>query len=1077
MTAFACTDIQGSTGLWERLGRAFGPVLERHNGILRAAIAAHGGREAGTEGDAFVVAFERASDAVGFALAAQEGLAAEPWPAETGGIGVRIGVHAGEAAPVTDTATGRAEWRGPVLARTKAVSAAAHGGQVIVSGAARALADGAAAYADLGEHRLRDAVAPERLWQASRAGAPPQTFPPPRTLTALPTNLPAPATTFVGRAREKKDVLDLLARGPGLVTVSGPPGIGKTRLVLEAAGAALPHFRGGAWFVELGEARDAGEIAAAVARAMGIAAGGAAAAPAAVGAAFELREPTLLVLDGFEHAVAHAPATVGEWRRRAPHVSVLVASCELLGLPGEQEYALAPLDASGPDPDALRLFVERAREADHRFALSPENDADVRAIVSELEGIPLAIELAAARLRIMKPAQLRQKLTQKFQLLRSTRTDLPPNRRTLEGAVEWSWSLLAEWERAAFSQLCVFRGGFLLEAAEAVLDLSAFPDAPMAMDAVQRLREKSFLRTEETPWETRFSMYRAIREFGEARLAGGDAARERLAAWCDAYLDRWIAEFPGASQEEAVGRCELEAPNAVTSVQARVSAGAIAAAVALARRCFAVGSRTGRIAPVTAMVEACLPALAAEREPALRAWCCTALCSCLAESSRQDRRAALADEGVELARRAGGPREVAWALLMRARLLHSRGDVAAAESDVADAEALLPSVREPWIECAVRNERAITLERRGDVAGAAARYRESAASSRARRDDSQLSASLDGLATCLRALGDSSSAVAALEEGLAASRRDRHTGRIAHFTSRFAHALAQDGRMSEALGRLEEAERLLRAEGLRTDLAVTVRLRGNALRRLGRFPEALACYDEAERHERTLGHAAGIGSVLRSRGHLLMQLNDVDAAERAYSEARDIAVRLGDRFAILGSFSDAANIAEARGDRAFLLRIHEEGERLARELNSRPEIASNLCGRATVLAETGRAAEALPLVEEALSLLSVAGKPLERAHVSMARTKVLGALGRIGEACEAARETIEWCRKGGSEIRLTTVSAGLMLAEGLLQQGDAAWARVAAAEARRVALLLGIGGSGTERRLAEIAGVSPASGT
>ncbi len=1085
MTAFACTDIQGSTGLWERMGSAFGPVLERHNAILRAAIAASGGREIGTEGDAFVVAFERATDAVKFAFAAQEALHAEPWPAETGGISVRIGVHVGEAMAATDASSGRTEWRGPALARAKAVASAAHGGQILISGAARASADGfaAAAFADLGEHRLRDAVSPERLWQAFPPSLPPRSFPPPRTLSALPTNLPAAATSFVGRAREKREVLDVLSKGAGLLTVSGPPGIGKTRLVLEAAGAALPHFRGGAWFVELTEAREAGDIAAAVARAMGITTGGAASAVSVVGAALELREPTLLVLDAFEHAVGFAQATVGEWRRRAPQVSVLVASCELLGLPGEQEFPLAPLDAAGPDPDALRLFVERAREADHRFTLSPENDADVRAIVAELEGIPLALELAAARLRIMKPAQLRQKLTQRFQLLRSTRTDLPANRRTLEGAVEWSWSLLADWEREAFSQLCVFRGGFFLDAAEAVLDLSVFPAAPMAMDAVQRLREKSFLRTEETPYETRFTMYRTIREFGEARLAGeaADAARERLAAWCDGYLGRWVAEFTGDLQAEAADRCELEAPNVVAAVQGRVSSGRALPAVALARRYYPVATRRGRTSPAVAMIESCLAAVPAGENPAARAWCCSALSTIVDQASIPGRDIALATEGVNLARRAGDPRQLAWALLQRCGLLRAHGDFAAAAGDIREASSAAHDAADPWTSCSARMAEASVLQHDGDLAGAAVILRDCADSARRRSDLAQLVMALDNLATCLTPLRDTAGALATIEEGLAAGRRLGHAGFIAHFSSRLGHSLAQDGRMPEALARLEEAERLLRGEGLRSDLALSLRLRGNVLRRMGRFPEALACYDEAEKHERALGHVVPLANILRGRGHLLMQVGDIDGAERAYSEARDIFARTGDRRAILGTFSDSANIAEARGDNAALLSLHEEGERLARELDSRPELASHLCGRAVLLANTGRASDGLALAEEADAALGAGGKPLERAGIATTRARILAVLRRDAEVRDAAREAIDLCRRGGSEIRMTVVSAGKLLAEALGRLGDAAGSRAAAAEALRVAGLLGLkeGDASSPvdllKRLAE--GATPASGT
>jgi predicted ATPase/class 3 adenylate cyclase len=1083
------TDIQDSSGLWERLGPAFEPVLAQHHRIVRERLAAHGGYEVKTEGDSFMLAFARPADAVLFAIETQAALHEAPWPPESGELLVRMGVHCGEPICAPDP-SGRMDYFGPMVNRAARIASAAHGGQVLVSEAVRGAAASVletAGVSDLGEHRLRGLERPERLFQVQAKSLEGRVFPPPRTLSALPTNLPASGSSFVGRAREKKEVLDLISEGAGLVTVAGPPGIGKSRLVIEAASAALPHFRGGAWFVEIPEVRDALGIAAAVARAMGISTAGSVDPVAAVGAALELRGPTLLVLDAFEHAVSFAAATVGEWRRRAPQVTCLVASCEILGLPGEREYPLAPLDTAGADPDALRLFLERAREADHRFRLGPDNDADVRAIVVELEGIPLALELAAARLRIMKPAQLRQKLTQKFQLLRSSRTDLPANRRTLEGAVEWSWSLLADWEREAFAQLCVFRGGFFLEAAEAVLDLSAVPDAPMAIDVVQRLREKSFLRTEETPHETRFAMYRTVREFGESKLgdAGAETVRLRLADWCSGCLERLDGELSSPGAAEALDRADLEIPNANESVLRLLRASRWDAAAALLRHFHRLMAFRGRGAALGTALDAALAAVPASAGPA-RAW--VAVASGYIRKGRGDFEGALslASEAQAIAPVPADDAGSAWALLLRAEIHIHSGRLDDALADLALFQSFPESSRLPHLASQARVLQALVLISRARRQDAITLLREAVAIGRSSGDALVLADSLDQLAPFLFQEGLREEAITSTREVESIARRLGNSSLVSTALSRRGHYLAQYGDLAGALSCLQEAGALLRREGRRDQLAFTLRIHGNLHRRRGEFDDALACYAEAERLERASGRLDSLASVLRGRGHLLIQRGQVDEAEKNYREAADISVRLNDRQGQLASLSDLSNIAQARGDDAALLDIHTRGESLARELGEPGSIATHLRGRAALLISKGKAEDALSLLDEAGRIQQPQPFPVEEGHFLFTRSHALLELRRFAEARDTAQAALACYERGGSPIRAASVSlyAYIFDCESALGRPEAA--REAAVQALRIASALGISdGGGTAatqrsidrvRRLLGEGNATPASG-
>ncbi len=378
-------------------------------------------------------------------------------------------------------------------------------------------------------------------------------------------------TAFVGRTHKLATIAELFARGDRLVTLVGPGGAGKTRLAQRYAALHVTDYAeaGGVWFVDLEEARTLGDVVTKVDRAIGSELPGGrdeAAALEQLGRYLRAQKSILLVLDNCEQATAEVAEVVLCWLEAAPGVRFLATSRERLGLEAELSYDVAPLSTR----EAIELFVDRARRVRMDFALGAEEARHVKAIVQALDGIPLAIELAAARIGIMSPATLRERLRERFELLSSPTRDAHPRQRTLRAAIAWSWNLLEPWEQAALAQCTVFSGGFTLEAAEAVLDLSAFPDAPSVLDVVQRLRDKSLLYAQssrEFPSEIRLGLYEMVRDYARDELAL-ETLFERHAEY---FLDAgsaWAERARAVGSPEHLRRLTLEVEN-VRAIHAR----------------------------------------------------------------------------------------------------------------------------------------------------------------------------------------------------------------------------------------------------------------------------------------------------------------------------------------------------------------------------------------------------------------------------------------------------------------------------------------------------------------------------
>ena len=541
---FLFTDVEGSTRLWLDHSDVMHDVLARHDEIVRGAIESHAGYVVKTTGDGFLAAFSTARDALEAALSAQQVLAGEP-PVQGVVVKVRMGVHTGEAR-VRD-----GDYFGSELNRAARLMAVGHGGQVLVSEVTHGLASDVAAF-DLGSHHLKD-VGEVGIWQLTHPSLG-RDFPPLRTVTVA-NNLPAPVDSFVGRRAELADVLDALGDGR-LVTLTGPGGSGKTRLALEAATAALSWYRNGVWFVSLAVAGNGEQVVPLVASELGV--------PEATDESMArtlerwLRDrELLLVLDNCEPVVGAVASFAERYLGRCAGVRILATSREVLGVRGERALGTPPLHVTddptrASESDAVVLFMVRASAAAPSFDAEAADVATVAQICRRLDGLPLAIELAAARLRALSLEQVATRLDDRFRLLGA-------GERTLEAVVAWSYDLLTDTEREVFVRLAVFPADFSLEATEMVVSDAVVEESDV-LDLLTRLVEKSLVTTVMSGDTCRYRLLETLRVYGLARLD----ERGEIDRWNDRLLD-WVmtrVEYVEASLRRPAQDAALESVRA-----------------------------------------------------------------------------------------------------------------------------------------------------------------------------------------------------------------------------------------------------------------------------------------------------------------------------------------------------------------------------------------------------------------------------------------------------------------------------------------------------------------------------------
>ncbi len=958
--ALLLTDIVDSTGLVERLGDArAAEVFATHDRRARALLARYRGREIDRT-DGFFLLFDDAADACRFALAYHAALADLA-------VSARVGLHEGpvalhENAPA-DIARGAKPIEVEGLAKPFAarVMALAGGGQTLLSAAARtALGDDVPKDAEIeshGHYRLKGIEEPVEIFELGVRDV--AAFSPPadtdkayrvvragdfwRPVREVRQNLPAERDAFVGRATELRALAARFDGGVRLVTLLGPGGTGKTRIVRRYGWSWLGDWPGGVYFCDLSDARSLNGIHFAVASALEVPLGRE--DPSVqLGNAIAGRGRCLVILDNFEQVVEHAPATLGHWLDRAPDAAFMVTSRERLHLAGEEVFPIEPLPL---EMDAIELFATRARAQRPDFVLNDANRAAVAEVVRLLDGLPLAIELAAARVRVLSPAQLVERMRDRFSVLAGARG--PAARQaTLRAAIDWSWDLLTSWEQDAFAQCSIFEGGFTLEAAEAVLNLSQWPQAPSTMDVIQALADKSLLRiwvpAEQSRYaieEPYFGMYISIHEYAVEKLdASGPAAQQAAEERHGEYFARFGTEaaIEALSEHGGVMRrrvLALELDNLVTAFSRALRRGGMGVALDCYRAAYEVVELHGPCALSIAMGSRLLASDGLDA--AQRA-------NVLARLGMSLRFAGRAEEG-------GNMEEQALAL---ARELRDRPREASVLGGLGN----------------LRRDQGRVDESRAHLEAAIAIYREVG-------NRQALGTVLGNLGIIHAEQGRLDEAMSHFEQALAIHREAGNRRMEGIVLSNLGNACLDQGRLDDAGVRFTQALDIHREVGNRRDEAIVLANLGllrsgqhrsveahelfdaaltiareggyrplegyliltmaNELRSENRIEEALTRCELALAVLRDVRNARHEGAALSLRGDLLAQLERFDEARASLQEAETILRKVGDQHALVRLFCARGHAEAAAGGLVAAREALAAADALATESGVEPE--------------------------------------------------------------------------------------------------------------------------------------------
>lgn len=772
---FLFTDIEGSTKRWEAYPQEMRSALQRHDAILRGAIEDQGGYVFKTMGDAFCAAFSSPRAALSAARDLQRALSGVAWSPPVGELVVRAALHTG----IADELGG--DYFGQPLNRVARILSAGHGGQTLLSDATYELVRDnlptGMSLLSMGEHRLKDLYRPEHIYQLYAEGLRTE-FPPLRTLDNQPNNLPRLTTALVGREQETKQVLTLLRRSDvALVTLTGPGGTGKTRLGLQVAAEALDDFPGGVWLVDLAPLTDAGLILSTIAQVLGVSEAAGKPLPDALRDYLKEKQ-LLLVLDNFEQVLDAAPS-VASLVRASAGVKVLVTSRVKLGVYGEHEHAIPPL--SLPDMrhlppldtltqyEAVRLFIERAQAAKSDFTVTNENAPAVAEICARLDGLPLAIELAAARVKMLTPQALLTRLSSRLKLLIGGSKDLSARQQTLRGTIDWSYDLLSNEEKQFFRRMAVFQGGRTLEALESVCNSHGNLEMD-TLDGVQSLVDKSLLlQREGRDSEPHFRMLETIHEYAREKLQESgeeDAMKAHHAAYFLSFAEQ--AELNLTSREQVLwlDKIEEEHDNIRAALDWSMKGGDPQLLHRMSKALWRFWWMHSHLAEGSKWIETALSEGRGE-SPELRGWLIYGLSIIRRATGERDTDTQpMLEEALSIFQSVGDKQGEAWCLNDMALLAENR-------NDFTTAEALLEESLRLKRENGDQRDINITLSNlgeltrwRGDYRAAELIMREALASQRSLQDKYGMAITLNNLAYTLQNLGEYEQAISLFKESL-----------------------------------------------------------------------------------------------------------------------------------------------------------------------------------------------------------------------------------------------------------------------------------------------------------------------
>jgi predicted ATPase/class 3 adenylate cyclase len=831
---FLFTDIEGSATLAQNYPDEMKLLLDRHNSILRQSIEAHHGYVFQVVGDAFASAFFTSGDAISAALEAQRRILQEAWHPTP--IKVRIGIHtgaaqAGELEDVSGAYTGYL-----TLTRVQRVMSAAHGGQVLLSSTSAELVRGQlpndVTLRDMGEHRLKGLTNPERLWQLVVPDLPSE-FPPLQSFNMIPNNLPAQATSLIGREAELDEIIKLLnSDGLRLLTLTGPGGTGKTRLSLQAAAAVLDEFPQGVWLVELAPVNDPQIVVQIVANVL--------AARETSGRTLQdalvdlLRYKTLLlVLDNCEHLIGACARLADNLLRACPSLKILASSREALDIAGETTFRVPSLSlpptslkpgstfvADVEQSEAVRLFVERTQAVSPAFRLDENNALAVAQICRRLDGIPLAIELAAARIKVLTPAQIASRLDDRFRLLTGGSRTALPHQQTLKALIDWSWTLLTDSEKTLLRRLAVFAGGFTIESVESICtDLDPAPAGAVTvsqyeiLDLLEGLVNKSLIQAGEKGGEAYFRLLETIRQYAlDHLLLSGETSnlRDRHLGYFTRLAEEAEPHLKRAEMIEWIGYLERDADNLRTAMEwglESCSPAALSLSKYLINYWGGCGLDTEGLRWLEAAI-ACLPTPARDaseagpgqaslQRQAIQAYLLGGAAILTINLGKNLQAIQYGGEAERWARASGDQNAISYALAMRALTMAALQELIP-QAKVAAEEGLVLARRsgDVWLQCLILA--IFTNITKGDWAVSHRYQQENARLARQLGNPWAIAMSVYGLLTTVQDPGKLPEIRREMEEGIRLFTQLKNYSFITAMRSELAHILRRQGELGEA---------------------------------------------------------------------------------------------------------------------------------------------------------------------------------------------------------------------------------------------------------------------------------------
>lgn len=964
---FLFTDIEGSTRLLQELGGRYADVLLEQRRLVRAAIKEAGGREVDTTGDSFFVVFDRARDAVGAAVAAQRSLAQHSWPGGTA-VRVRMGVHTGEPSVSAGT------YVGLDVHRVARICAAGHGGQILVSQTTcelveHSLSEGVS-LRDLGRHQLKDFPQPEHIYQVIIPNLV-SDFPPLRTVPSRSSTLPAPPNELIGREEEVEAVRRLLLRqAVRVITLTGPGGTGKSRLALELAAGLAADFADGVYFVGLGALSDPALLSSSIAMTLGLRENPARPVVESLKDSLQGKH-VLLVLDNFEQIVAAAPELVALLAACA-RLRVLVTSRVVLHLSGEQEYPVPPLRLPGPGPlpgpgalegyPAIALFVQRARAVKPDFQLTGDNAAAVARICAQLDGLPLAIELAAARVKLLSPQAMLERLSSRLDFLKGGARDVPARHQTLRQAIAWSYDLLTEEEKAFFRRLSVFTGGCSLEAAERVCGAAGGLDAD-ALDAVAALVDKSLLRQDAGAGEEpRFVMLETIREFGLERLrASGDwdVTRRAHATFFLELAEQAETELTGPRQPLWLDRLEADHNNLRAALSWAEEQGEIEFGLRLGAALWRFWVTRGHMLEGRQRLQRLLALPGGEARTSARARVLHGLGTVIYEISDYAQARPILEEGLSIWREVGNQRGMAAALSSLGWLAIEIGDIGVARSLSEEALLLNRELGEKrGVAVALFNLGSVALQQ-SDYPAALSLFQESLALRREIGDRRGCAYVQVSMGWVERQRGNHDQADAILGEALAVFRELNDKQLISWALAHRGVVAFDVGEYDRAQALLEESLALAREVGNKVIIATAFNHLADVLRSQGKVALALPLLEEGISLFREIGSGYGLPSALLSRGDTALGQREFDRASALYRESLTIWSRVGGRRGIAECLEGTAGLALAQGELERSVRLYAAAEAIRQAIGApRPRRSREVYERDLATIRAGLGGEA-----------------------------------------------------------------------------------------------------------------------